>query len=238
RRLARADALAMCGIAGVYPDGRAAPERVLGAVEAMCARMRSRGPDAGGALALGPGAPVLGHRRLSIIDLDPRSNQPMTSADGRLSIVYNGELYNYRELRQRLLERGEVFHTEGDTEVLLAAYRRHGREMLQQLRGMFAFAIWDAVARALFLARDPYGIKPLYYAASPVGFAFASQVKALVASGLVGARPSPAGLAGFFLWGSVPEPWSIHRDVAALPAGHYLEVRAGEVDRPRVWHDI
>jgi len=228
----------MCGIAGVYPNEREAPARVRHAVEAMCTRMLARGPDAGGTLELGPGAPVLGHRRLSIIDLDPRSNQPMTSADGRLSITYNGEIYNYRELRQRLLELGEVFHTTGDTEVLLAAYRRHGRAMLSQLRGMFALAIWDGPARTLLLARDPHGIKPIYYATSSTGFAFASQVKALVASGLVSDEPSPAGLAGFYLWGSVPEPWSIHRHIQALPAGHWLEVRDGVAGAPRAWHDI
>jgi asparagine synthase (glutamine-hydrolysing) len=228
----------MCGIAGVYPNEKAPPERVQRAVEAMCERMILRGPDAHGTLRLGPGAPVFGHRRLSIIDLDQRSNQPMTIADGRYAIVFNGEIYNFRELRRGLLERGEVLDTQGDTEVLLASYRCHGRAMLAQLRGMFAFAIWDAAERTLLLARDPHGIKPLYYVESPAGFAFASQVKALLASGLVSADPSPAGLAGFYLWGSVPEPWSIQRGVLALPAGHWLEVRDGVAGSPRAWHDI
>jgi asparagine synthase (glutamine-hydrolysing) len=200
--------------------------------------MTARGPDAHGTLRLGAGAPVLGHRRLSIIDLDPRSNQPMASADGRYAIVYNGELYNYRELRRALVERGEALATEGDTEVLLASYRRHGRDMLGQLRGMFAFAIWDAAERTLLLARDPHGIKPLYYAQASAGFAFASQVKALLGSGLLPAELSPAGLAGFYLWGSVPEPWSIQRGVLALPAGHWLEVRDGAAGSPRAWDDI
>jgi asparagine synthase (glutamine-hydrolysing) len=228
----------MCGIAGVYPNGKEPPERVQRAVEAMCERMITRGPDAHGTLRLGPGAPVLGHRRLSIIDLDQRSNQPMTSVDGRYAIVYNGEIYNYRELRRGLVDAGEALATQGDTEVLLASYRRHGHEMLAQLRGMFAFAIWDAAERKLLLARDPHGIKPLYYAASSAGFAFASQVKALLASGLVSADLAPAGLAGFYLWGSVPEPWSIQRGVLALPAGHWLEVRDGAAGSPRAWHDI
>lgn len=228
----------MCGIAGVYPDRKVPPERVQRAVEAMCERMIARGPDAHGTLRLGPGGPVLGHRRLSIIDLDARSNQPMTSADGRYAIVYNGEIYNYRELRRGLLERGEALATQGDTEVLLASYRLHGRDMLARLRGMFAFAIWDAAERKLLLARDPHGIKPLYYGVGPAGFAFASQVKALLASGLVSSEASPAGLAGFYLWGSVPEPWSIQRDILALPAGHWLEVRDGAVGSPHAWDDI
>jgi asparagine synthase (glutamine-hydrolysing) len=228
----------MCGIAGIYPDGRQPPERVLEAVSSMCARMASRGPDAQGTLTLGDAGPVLGHRRLSIIDPEPRSNQPLSSADGRHAIVYNGEIYNYRELRSRLLALGDRFQTSGDTEVLLALYRRHGAAMLTQLRGMFAFAIWDGALRSLFLARDPHGIKPLYYAESSAGFVFASQVKALVASGLVSTEISAAGLGGFYLWGSVPEPWSIYRRIQALPAGHYLEVRGGAARSPRSWYDI
>jgi asparagine synthase (glutamine-hydrolysing) len=227
----------MCGIAGVYPAGRDTPEVPFGAVEAMCARMASRGPDARGVLACADG-PVLGHRRLSVIDLDARSNQPMSSADGRCSIVFNGEIYNYRELRRGLLEQGEPLRTDGDTEVLLALYRRHGTEMLSRLRGMFALAIWDAPERRLWLARDPFGIKPLYYADTAHGFLFASQVKALLASGLVSAQPSSAGLAGFFLWGSVPDPWTTHRQVHALPAGHWLDVRAGRVGEPRAYDDV
>ena len=228
----------MCGIAGIYPDGRLPPETARRAVGAMCARMRARGPDAEGVRSFGDGGPVLGHRRLSIIDLDPRSNQPLSGEDPGLSIVFNGEIYNYRELRSQLLERGEVFHTAGDTEVLLSLYRRHGRAMLSQLRGMFAFALWDAAERTLWLARDAYGIKPLYYAQTPSGFVFASQVKALLASGFVGSEPSQAGLAGFYLWGSVPEPWSMYRGISALPAGHWLEVRRGVAGTPRCHHDI
>ncbi|HTV17074.1 MAG TPA: asparagine synthase (glutamine-hydrolyzing) [Polyangiaceae bacterium] len=228
----------MCGIAGVYPNGREPADGVQRAVEAMGVRLMPRGPDAGGIRALGPGAPVLGHRRLAIIDLDARSNQPLSSADGRLAIVFNGEIYNYRELRRDLTEQGEVFRTEGDTEVLLAAFRRHGRGLLPLLRGMFAFAIWDASTRTLLLARDPHGIKPLYYAATRAGFAFASQVKALIASGLVPSELSSPGLAGFYLWGSVPEPWSIERHVLALPAGHWLEVRDGAARSPRAWDDL
>lgn len=228
----------MCGIAGVYPGERQAPAAVRGAVEAMTAHMVARGPDGQGVLDLGPGGPVLGHRRLSIIDLDARSNQPLSSTDGRLSIVYNGEIYNYRELRSQLLGSGESFRTTSDTEVLLALYRREGRGMLARLRGMFAFALWDAAEQRLLLARDPHGIKPLYYAEAAAGFVFASRAKALLGSGLVPSERSAPGLAGFYLWGSVPEPWTAYRAVRALPAGHWLEVRAGVASTPRAWYDL
>ena len=202
----------------------------------MTARMHARGPDAEGVWA--SEGVVLGHRRLAILDLDARANQPMVSADGRYAIVFNGEIYNFRELRRELEADGVVFRTTSDTEVLLALFAREGERMLPRLRGMFAFAIWDTQSRELFLARDPYGIKPLYYTRTKEGLLFASQVKALLASGLVSTQGEPAGLAGFYLWGSVPEPWTLFRDVFALPAGHWLRVRAGVSDAPVCWHDI
>ena len=208
----------------------------LDAVRRMTARMHARGPDAEGEWA-GEGV-VLGHRRLAIIDLDARATQPMESADGRYLIVFNGEIYNFRDLRRELEADGVAFRTTSDTEVLLALFARDGERMLPRLRGMFAFAIWDTQARELFLARDPYGIKPLYYARTTEGLIFASQVKALLASRLVSTEREPAGLAGFFLWGSVPEPWTLFRGMFALPAGHWLKVRAGVPDTPQSWHDI
>jgi asparagine synthase (glutamine-hydrolysing) len=228
----------MCGIAGVYPERPVPPGELERAVDAMCARMLARGPDAHGRVSLNEGGPVLGHRRLAIIDLDHRSDQPMQSADGRFTVVFNGEIYNYRELRQKLEASGVGFRTRGDTEVLLELYRQRGQGMFASLRGMFAFAIYDAVERSLVLARDPHGIKPLYFARTAAGLAFASQVKALLASRLVSTQPSAAGAAGFYLWGSVPEPWSMYRDVLALPAGHCLEVRRGVAGTPRAWYDI
>ena len=143
----------------------------------------------------------LGHRRLAILDLDARANQPMVSTDGRYTIVFNGEIYNFRELRRALEADGIAFRTTSDTEVLLALFAREGERMLPRLRGMFAFAIWDTQTRELFLARDPYGIKPLYYTRTKNGLLFASQVKALLASGLVSTEHEPAGLAGFYLLG-------------------------------------
>jgi asparagine synthase (glutamine-hydrolysing) len=226
----------MCGIAGAL---WAAPElapRAEAGVRLMSERMRARGPDAEGFWSAGGVA--LGHRRLSILDLDARADQPMLSADGRYALVFNGEIYNFRELRRELAAAGAALRTSSDTEVLLELFAREGAAMLPRLRGMFAFALWDARERELFLARDPYGIKPLYYARTETAWVFASQVKALLASGLVTARPEPAGLAGFYLWGSVPEPWTLYRDVLSLPAGHWLRVRAGAADAPVCWRDV
>jgi asparagine synthase (glutamine-hydrolysing) len=226
----------MCGIAGVSSTPDASEASAFDAVRQMTARMSKRGPDADG-LWSGQRV-VLGHRRLAILDLDARANQPMISADSRYTIVFNGEIYNFRELRRELEADGVAFRTTSDTEVLLTLFAREGERMLPRLRGMFAFAIWDADSRELFLARDPYGIKPLYYARTRHGLVFASQVKALLVSGLVSAEHEPAGWAGFYLWGSVPEPWTLFRDVFALPAGHCLRVRGGVAEAPACWHDI
>jgi len=202
----------------------------------MTARMSRRGPDAEG-VWVSDGV-ALGHRRLAILDLDARANQPMVSADGRYTIVFNGEIYNFRELRRELEAHGVAFRTTSDTEVLLALFARDGARMLPRLRGMFAFAIWDTQTRELFMARDPYGIKPLYYTCTKDGFVFASQVKALLASGVVSMEREAAGLVGFYLWGSVPEPWTLFRGVIALPAGHWLRVRAGVADGAVCWHNV
>ena len=230
------DGLQLCGIAGFISTPNPTEAPAIEAVQRMTDRMAARGPDAEG-LWSGEGV-VLGHRRLAILDLDARSNQPMVSGCGRYVIAFNGEIYNFRDLRRDLEADGASFRTTSDTEVLLTLYARDGERMLPKLRGMFAFAIWDTTARELFLARDPYGIKPLYYAQTPQGFIFASQVKALLASGWVSQELEPAGLAGFYLWGSVPEPWTLYRDVFALPAGHWLKARAGVMTSPVCWHDI
>jgi asparagine synthase (glutamine-hydrolysing) len=144
----------------------------------------------------------------------------MISEDGKFAVVFNGEIYNYPTLRGELERDGLRFRTTSDTEVLLHLYARHGAEMVHQLRGMFAFAIWDEKRRRLLLARDPYGIKPLYTANDGWTFRLASQVKALLAGGRVSRDPEPAGVVGFQLFGSVPEPFTVYRDIRALPAGH------------------
>ena len=182
--------------------------------------MRARGPDGAGSWWSRDRHCGLGHRRLSIIDLSDRASQPMTSDDGRVVIVFNGEIYNYPQLRVELEADGAHFRTTSDTEALLHLYSRDGANMVHRLRGMFAFAIWDEERRGLFLARDPYGIKPLYTANDGWTFRFASQVKALLAGGQVSRDPEPAGMVGFHLFGSVPEPFTLYREIRALPAGH------------------
>ncbi|MEP7244809.1 MAG: asparagine synthase (glutamine-hydrolyzing) [Gammaproteobacteria bacterium] len=226
----------MCGIAGCLSAETASDGPGTDATRRMTDFMGSRGPDAEG-LWSGEGV-ALGHRRLAILDLDSRANQPMRSSNKRYTIVFNGEIYNFRELRRTLETDGVVFRTTSDTEVLLELFDREGPAMLTRLDGMFAFAIWDARVRELFLARDAYGIKPLYYARTPDGFLFASQVKALRESGMVSSDIEPAGLAGFYLWGSVPDPWTLFRDVFALPAGHSMRVRDGVAASPVCWSDI
>ncbi|HEY4942146.1 MAG TPA: asparagine synthase (glutamine-hydrolyzing) [Rhizomicrobium sp.] len=225
----------MCGIAGAYL-GRgkdAAP-----ALRAMCDAMIKRGPDAAGEWfdpEMGAG---IGNRRLSIIDLDVRANQPLFSDDGRHVIVFNGEIYNYRVLRDELAREGVVFHTQGDTEVILELYRRRGVAAFAQLRGMFTIAVWDGRDKTIMLARDPYGIKPLYIGKTASGVVFASQVKAVQATGLVSKATDPAGVAGFHLWGSVPEPFTIYRDITALPAGSHVTISERGVSEPVVYADI
>jgi asparagine synthase (glutamine-hydrolysing) len=212
----------MCGIAGIVKlDGPAGSEEVA-AVQRMTDAQAPRGPDGKGIVSLSPASclsVVLGHRRLAIIDLSEGGAQPMRDPETGNVLVYNGELYNYRELRRELEGQGVTFRTQSDTEVLLALYRTHGLDMLPQLRGMFAFGIWDNAKRELLLARDPFGIKPLYYADDGRTLRFASQVKALLAGGGVDTAPEPAGHVGFFLWGHVPEPFTLYRGIRALPAG-------------------
>src|SRR4029077_10203764 len=200
--------------------------------------MRSRGPDGSGAWWSMDRHCGLGHRRLSIIDLSDRASQPMTSEDGRFVVVFNGEIYNYPQLRVELEAEGARFRTTSDTEALLHLYVHYGADMVHRLRGMFAFAIWDQARRGLFLARDPYGIKPLYTANDGWTFRFASQVKALLAGGRVSRDPEPAGIVGFHLFGSVPEPFTLYRDVRALPAGHTQWIDAASPREPQPFSNL
>ncbi len=190
--------------------------------------MIARGPDGSGEWYSQDRRVGLAHRRLAIIDLSESGAQPMSGEDGRLVISFNGEIYNYRELRADLERKGRVFRSQSDTEVLLHLYAEKGEAMVQDLRGMYAFAIWDARRCGLFLARDPFGIKPLYFADDGRSFRAASQVKALLAGGGVDTSPDAAGHVGFFLWGHVPEPHSLYQGIRALPAGSSLWVDGKE----------
>lgn len=228
----------MCGINGIFAYGNNAPVVDPGELERTRDAMRARGPDGYGAWYSQDHRVGLGHRRLAIIDLSELGAQPMSTEDGRLHVVFNGEIYNYESLRRELTDAGVKIRSHSDTEVLLHLYRRDGPEMVHRLRGMFAFAIWDEEKHQLFLARDPYGIKPLYYADGGGAFRFASQVKALRAGGAVSGDLDPGGTVGFFLWGSVPEPFTLYRHIRALPAGCSLEVTASGAKTIRRYWDI
>ena len=214
----------MCGIAGIYAYHYAANPVDRAELQRIRDHMTARGPDGCGEWYSPDERVGLGHRRLSIIDLSERGAQPMASADGKFVVTFNGEIYNYRQLRSSLEARGHVFRSQTDTEVLLHLYAEKGEAMVNDLRGMFAFGLWDAERNALFLARDPYGIKPLYYADDGWTLRFASQVKALLAGGKVSRNQEPAGWVGFCLFGSVPEPFTTYQEIRALPAGSTLWV--------------
>ena len=212
----------MCGIAGIFAYHYAANPIDMMELRRVRDHMAARGPDGCGEWVSADGRVGFGHRRLAIIDLSAQAAQPMASADGSAVIAFNGEIYNYKKLRAELEAKGRAFRTHSDTEVLLHLYALKGAAMVRDLRGMFAFALWDAAKQGLLLARDQYGVKPLYYADDGWTLRFASQVKALVGGGKVSRDPDPAGWAGFFLFGSVPEPYTIHRAVRAVEAGTTL----------------
>jgi asparagine synthase (glutamine-hydrolysing) len=233
----------VCGIASLFAY-RASAGCSLDELRLIRDAMSRRGPDGCGEWVSSDRRVMLGPRRLAIIDLSERASQPMHTADGRFSISFDGEIYNYKELRAELERRGFVFRTTSDTEVILQLYAAEGLAMLSRLRGMFAFALWDDAERRLVLARDPFGIKPLYYADGGGMLRAASQVQALLAGGGVSRARDAAGDVGFLLWGSVPEPYTSYAAIRALPAGSYLVCSANGVEAPvtywsvaQVWAD-
>lgn len=214
----------MCGIAGIYAFSNDIPPVNTEELIRISDYMTNRGPDGKGLWVSANNRCALAHRRLAIIDLSDAGHQPMSTANGRFHISFNGEIYNYLALKTELEQQGHIFKSHSDTEVLLHLYQEHGTAMLSKLRGMFAFAIWDEQDQKLFLARDHFGIKPLYIANNGKSIRFASQVKALLAGGQIDTTPEPAGLVGFYLWGSVPEPYTRYKGIRALPAGSYLTI--------------
>lgn len=224
----------MCGIAGIV-SAEMIPTDRSAAVERMCQAMMHRGPDDAGLADLN-GA-TLGMRRLAIFD-PAHGHQPMRSPDGRFSLVFNGAIYNFRELRRELEANGHAFRTQCDTEVLLAAYVEWRGDCLSHLRGMFAFAVWDSVERTLFAARDAFGIKPLYYARQPRGgVIFASELRALFASGAISREIDPASIGEYLAWFTVPAPRTMFSGVANLPPGHWLRCdQLGCVHTGAWWH--
>lgn len=222
----------MCGIAGAFAFSPSADPIDQAVVLRLNDLQRRRGPDGTALWASAHNRVVLGHRRLAIIDTGASGRQPMSDASGRWMISFNGEIYNYRALRLELERVGCAFHTNSDTEVLINAVARWGEAGLRKLRGMFAFALWDALGQELWLARDPYGIKPLYVAESEGTLWFASQARPLASCAPVDTRRDAAALTGFYLWGHVPEPFSWWAGIRMFPAGHVQRIRTGQAPLP------
>lgn len=221
----------MCGIAGFIDTET--PELVRSAaVRRMCGAMEHRGPDDDGLQTRGPA--TLGMRRLAIFD-PANGHQPMLSPDGRFTLIFNGAIYNFRELREELSAGGWPFRTQCDTEVLLAAYARWGEACLSRLRGMFAFAIWDEREQSLCLARDPFGIKPLYFRHDGSRLLFASEINGLLASRAFDAEIDPLAVAEYLTWFAVPAPRTIYRGISTLRPGECARWRAGRLDLHLAW---
>ena len=224
----------MCGIGGIINSGlgRDALEQRLFAMQRS---LRHRGPDDAG-LFLGPdGRAGLVNTRLSILDLSTAGHQPMASADGRYHIVFNGEIYNFMALREELERAGEIFISHSDTEVVLRMYGRFGPDCVREFEGMFAIAIWDEREQTCFLARGPLGIKPLYYSENRGTLIFASEMRALLSSGLVPRNLSSRAVAGYLMFGAAQEPDTLVDKVFSLPSGHYLLYRDGKIKLRAFW---
>ncbi len=216
----------MCGICGVYQFKNKNKAGLKESIDKMNQAQFYRGPDGGGVFIDEKNGVAFGHRRLSILDLSDAGKQPMELKIGnrKLEIVFNGEIYNFLELKKELENKGYKFNTNTDTEIILALYVEYGEKSFAMLRGMFAFGLWDEYKKKLFLVKDRYGIKPLYYYNKGDKLVFASTVKAIVKSGLVPNEKEKKAWIGFLLFGSVPLPLTTIKNVSAVPAGHYLEI--------------
>jgi len=214
-----------------------------GVLEQATRSLAHRGPDDSGTVVLRETQPEpfeigLGHRRLSILDLSLLGHQPMQDIVTGSWIVFNGEIYNFRELRKELEANGAEFKSHSDTEVILAAYRVWGEACLTRLGGMFAFALWDAPRKRMLLARDAMGIKPLYYYQSNQNFIFASEVRTLLQTGLVPRKIDLTGVLSYLTFGSVYEPWTMVEDVRSVPPGHVITVESGAVSIREYWNPL
>ncbi len=219
----------MCGIAGILSF--TASQRLEFGIQSMTASLNHRGPDTGDIYLEDPIA--LGHRRLSIIDLSPTGNQPFTSANNRYKIVFNGELYNFQQVRKEIPD--HLFQSTGDTEVLIEAWSRWQLDSLPKFKGMFAFGLWDRQEQALWLVRDRLGVKPLYYSLQPGAFLFASEINSLMASGMIKAALNHTALERFFRYQSVPGPDTMITGIKELKAGSWLKLKDGKIEQGTWW---
>ena len=224
----------MCGIAGVLSLDPRVPARPLAG---SLTSLGHRGPDGSGEWS--DGACWLGHRRLAVIDLSDAGCQPMSSPDEQVWVTYNGEVYNFRELRAELERAGHTFRSGTDTETLLHAYERWGTSMTDHLRGMFAFGLWDRRRRRLVLARDRVGKKPLFWTISGGRLLFASELAALLCDPDVRRNPDLSSIDEYLTWGYVPAPHTGYAGIHKLPPGHIMTVEPGEgkpkIDVRRYW---
>ncbi len=222
----------MCGILGTVDSRHPIAAEVF---DSMLDTLAHRGPDGRGVRSFDEGRVRLGHRRLAIIDLSAAGAQPMANADGSLWLTFNGEIYNYRALREQLAKQGHAFRSQSDAEVIVHAYEEWGERCVQRLRGIFAFGIWNEKERCLFLARDHFGVKPLYYARYGERFCFASQPKAILEDPAFRREIDAQGLRDFFAYGFVPRDRCAFKDMRKLPAGHTATLKGGTLQLHRYW---
>ena len=214
----------MCGIVGILSYGDNSPKVDKSELLKIRDYMTNRGPDDCGIFLSEDNRIGLGHRRLSIIDTSENGKQPMMSNDGNVLIVFNGEIYNFRQIRRDLENNGYTFFSNSDTEVLIQLYKQKKLEMVNDLEGMYSFILYDKKEETVFIVRDPLGIKPLYYSDDGNVIRVASQVKALISGGYIQRDMEPAGQVGFFLWGYVPEPFTLYKNIHAVPAGNIITI--------------
>jgi asparagine synthase (glutamine-hydrolysing) len=222
----------LCGICGIInTDTNRKVDGNL--IERMCSVLSHRGPDdAGIYLKDNMG---FGHRRLSVLDVTRAGHQPMTNEDRTIWLVFNGEIYNYCELRKELENKGHIFSSSSDTETIIHLYEEKGIECLQDLRGMFAFALWDAKEKSLFLARDRLGKKPLVYSHNNNRFLFASELKALLFDQEVSREINTTAIQNYLTYGYIASPQTIFSDIKKLPPAHYLILKEGSIKIKKYW---
>jgi asparagine synthase (glutamine-hydrolysing) len=223
----------MCGIAGILTQKT--DQNLEQIIAKMQRSLQHRGPDDQGVYISTNRQATFAHTRLSILDLTSAGHQPMSSDNQRYWITFNGEIYNFQELRSQLLAEGVTFHSQTDTEVILKLYQKNGADCVKQLRGMFAFAIWDDLEKTCFLARDPLGIKPLYYYQDGNTLLFASELRAILASQLPKIQLSASGLYSYLTTGSVSEPHTIIESIKILESGHYLQYQSGNITKQKYY---